>query len=79
MIDVHNSIISDLALDKFTTGPVWFLETRISYLDNNEDTKERETIKKLLDIFIAYKKANKKDYKIKYDETTAQLNHTSFF
>jgi uncharacterized membrane protein len=76
MIDVHNSIIFDLALDKFKDAQTYsnntlyyvdFLMEKIRFREN-EDVKEKETIKRLLDILTAYNKKSKKDYKDNYDK-----------
>jgi hypothetical protein len=74
MIDVYNSIILDLSLEKFSNARVFSDKFNVSFLgypiflNENIDTKERETIKRLLDILNVYKRVNNtKDYQLKYD------------
>jgi hypothetical protein len=74
MIDMHNSIISDLALEKFTNAQKYssilyyvdFLEVRLKFSEN-EDVAERKTIKRLLDILTKYNEKSEKYYKDSYD------------
>lgn len=76
MIDVYNSIVFDLSLDKFEDAPQYNNLYNISFLNKkidllkNEDVKEKETIKKLVTILRAYKKveSKEKEYKLIYDK-----------
>ena len=74
MIDVYNSIVFDLSLDKFEDATqdnglynISFLNKEID-LKKNENVKEKETIKKLVTILRAYKKVETKEYKLIYDK-----------
>jgi uncharacterized membrane protein len=75
MIDVHNSIISDLALERFTNEyrdnnsayHVNFLDIKLKFSEN-KDVTERKTIKRLLDILTQYDKQCHQDHKTNYDK-----------
>jgi uncharacterized membrane protein len=70
MLDVHNSIISDLALEKLervgSLNDVYFLGGSIR-LNENEDVTKRKTIEQLLDILTKYNRRSHQDHKTNYD------------
>jgi len=70
MIDVHNSIISDVALEKLervgSLNDVYFLGVTIR-LNENEDVTKRKTIEQLLDILTKYNRRSHQDHKTNYD------------